>query len=186
MLISGEAIIELIPQRHPFVMIDKLFFSDAEKTISGFEIKSDCILCANGTLSEGGLVENIAQTAAAGVGYIFKKENTLKNLKGKIALLGGKLEKIAKLKHVGDIRQKGFMVGIELVRDKKTKEPFPIDEKRGIRVTLAAREMGVIIRPLGNVIVLMPPLSISERELAKLVSVTHRAIKEATEGLQGA
>ena len=76
MLISGEAIVELIPQRHPFVMIDKLFFSDAEKTISGFEIKSDCILCGNGTLSEGGLVENIAQTAAAGVGYICKKENT--------------------------------------------------------------------------------------------------------------
>jgi adenosylmethionine-8-amino-7-oxononanoate aminotransferase len=111
---------------------------------------------------------------------IFEKEKTLEHLKSKTGLLGEKLEKIARLKHVGDVRQKGFMVGIELVRDKKTKLQFPLAEKRGIRVTQAARRMGVIIRPLGNVIVLMPPLSISERELGRLMHVVYNAIKEAT------
>ena len=75
MLATGSELLELIPQKKPFVMIDKLFFSDREKTISGFTIKKDCILCRNGFLSESGLVENIAQTAAAGVGYICKQEN---------------------------------------------------------------------------------------------------------------
>jgi len=111
---------------------------------------------------------------------IFAKEKTLEMLKGKTALLSEMLEKVYALPHVGDVRQRGFMVGIELVRDKATREPYPLSEKRGILVTQAARDMGVIIRPLGNVIVLMPPLSISEAELKKLVGVVLKAIKKVT------
>jgi predicted hotdog family 3-hydroxylacyl-ACP dehydratase len=68
-------ILDIIPQRTPMVMIDNLLYSDNQKTISSFEIKPNCIFIENGFLSESGIIENIAQTAAAGFGYIDKKEN---------------------------------------------------------------------------------------------------------------
>ncbi len=77
MLASGIEVHEFIPQRPPVVMIDKLIFSDVEKVISGFTVLIDCIFCEDGELSASGMVENIAQTAAAGVGYVCKMENKL-------------------------------------------------------------------------------------------------------------
>jgi len=74
-LASGNAILDLIPQRSPIVMVDTLFYSDEEKTVSGFTVDSSCIFFAQGGLTEPGLIENIAQTAAAGTGYYYKKEN---------------------------------------------------------------------------------------------------------------
>ncbi|RJQ51039.1 MAG: adenosylmethionine--8-amino-7-oxononanoate transaminase [Nitrospiraceae bacterium] len=115
--------------------------------------------------------------ALAGLG-IFKKEKTLKNMQRKIGLLGNELDKIRKFTHVGDVRQRGFMVGIELVKDKKTKEPYPLEDKMGWKVCHRAGEKGVLIRPLGNVIVLMPPLSISAGELKSLARITARAVQE--------
>jgi adenosylmethionine-8-amino-7-oxononanoate aminotransferase len=91
------------------------------------------------------------------------------------------LERFKDLVHVGDVRQAGFMVGIELVRNKKTKEPYRLDEKVGIRVILECRRLGLIIRPLGNVIVLMPLLSIATGDLKKMTSIVYRAIKTVTE-----
>jgi adenosylmethionine-8-amino-7-oxononanoate aminotransferase len=76
---------------------------------------------------------------------------------------------------VAEVRQRGFMVGIELV------EQAP-ELQLGHRVTLAARRRGAIIRPLGDVVVLMPPLAISESELRRLVAITAAAIAEATAG----
>jgi adenosylmethionine-8-amino-7-oxononanoate aminotransferase len=113
---------------------------------------------------------------------VFKKERTLKTLQNKIVLLTELLQKFEKLEHVGEIRQKGFMVGIELVLDQSTKEPYPVEEKVGIRVTKEARKNGLVIRPLGDVIVLMPPLSISESELKRVTKITFNAIKKITEG----
>jgi adenosylmethionine-8-amino-7-oxononanoate aminotransferase len=84
------------------------------------------------------------------------------------------------LPHVGEVRQKGFMVGIELVKNKKTKESYPLEEKIGIRVTGEARKREVVIRPLSNVIVLMPPLSISFKELNTLTEVVYKSILEVT------
>jgi adenosylmethionine-8-amino-7-oxononanoate aminotransferase len=78
---------------------------------------------------------------------------------------------------VGEVRQLGFMVGIELVRDRKTKKPFGWEEQIGARVCQEARKHGVILRPLGNVIVLMPPLSISLQELETLLTATYRSIE---------
>jgi len=112
---------------------------------------------------------------------IFKKENTLKKLQKKIEFLKKGLSKTAEFSHVGDVRQKGFMIGIELVKDKKTKESYSLKEKMGWKVCYKAREKGLIIRPLGNVIVLMPPLSISQQELRRLIQITAEAIREATE-----
>lgn len=112
---------------------------------------------------------------------LFKKEKTLKKLEPKISLLAWELERFKELTHVGEVRQKGFMVGIELVRDKETKEPYALDQKMGIKVTVECRKLGLIIRPLGNVIVLMPPLSISNQELKRMVRIVYQAIKMVTE-----
>jgi len=113
---------------------------------------------------------------------VFKKERTLKTLQNKIVLLAELLKKFEKLEHVGEIRQKGFMVGIELVLDQSTKEPYPVEEKVGIRVIKEAQKNGLIIRPLGDVIVLMPPLSIAKAELKQIAEITFDAIKKATGG----
>jgi adenosylmethionine-8-amino-7-oxononanoate aminotransferase len=72
------------------------------------------------------------------------------------------------------------MVGIELVADRASKEPYPPVEKVGHRVILEARKRGVILRPLGNVIVLMPPLSISTREIDLLCDVAFESIQTVT------
>jgi adenosylmethionine-8-amino-7-oxononanoate aminotransferase len=86
----------------------------------------------------------------------------------------------APLAHVGDIRQWGLMVGIELVRNVTTRAPYDPAERVGAHVVERARALGVILRPLGNVIVLMPPLSITAEELATLCHVTRQAIDEVT------
>ncbi|HWR59116.1 MAG TPA: aminotransferase class III-fold pyridoxal phosphate-dependent enzyme, partial [Thermodesulfovibrionales bacterium] len=113
---------------------------------------------------------------------LFKKEKTLRKLGPKISYLLEQMGRFKQLKHVGDIRQKGFMVGIELVKNRETKEPYPIEDKMGIRVILECRKKGLIIRPLGNVIVLMPPLSITVRELKRMMEIVYAAIKKITEG----
>jgi predicted hotdog family 3-hydroxylacyl-ACP dehydratase len=68
-------VLEVIPQRAPIVMIDVLQHADSVKTISTFEIKDTCIFCDKGFLSESGMIENIAQTGAAGFGYLDKQQN---------------------------------------------------------------------------------------------------------------
>ena len=113
---------------------------------------------------------------------LYKKEQTLKKLKGKIALLKDELRRFYDLSHVGEVRQQGFMVGIELVKNKKTKVPYPPAEKIGQKVIGEARRRGVIIRPLGDVIVLMPPLAISEKELKQLTDVAYSSIERITGG----
>jgi adenosylmethionine-8-amino-7-oxononanoate aminotransferase len=113
---------------------------------------------------------------------LFEKENVLENLKDKIEILESCLKEILSLKHVGDLRSIGLMAGIELVKDKDTKEPYGWSEKTGWRVAYHARDNGVIIRPLGNVVVIMPPLSISEQNLNQLLTVIKEAIVFATEG----
>lgn len=111
---------------------------------------------------------------------LFEGEHVLENLQGKIAILREHLRGIANMKHVGDVRSAGFMTGIELVRDKANKIPYEWGEKIGWRVAYCARERGVFIRPLGNVIVIMPPLSISEENLVQLLKVITESIDAAT------
>jgi adenosylmethionine-8-amino-7-oxononanoate aminotransferase len=66
--------------------------------------------------------------------------------------------------------------------DRKTKQPYPLEDKAGIRVVLECRKKGLIIRPLGNVIVLMPPLTISTKDLKRMVEIVYAAIKRTTAG----
>jgi adenosylmethionine-8-amino-7-oxononanoate aminotransferase len=111
---------------------------------------------------------------------IFAKERVLEGLPAKIAQLAGRLEQMAEYPHVGDIRQRGLMVGLELVADKSTREPFPLERRTGHRVILAARKLGAILRPLGDVIVLLPPLCITPEELDTLCDITREAIARGT------
>jgi adenosylmethionine-8-amino-7-oxononanoate aminotransferase len=112
---------------------------------------------------------------------LFKTERTLAKAQQRIRLLSRALKPLQELDHVGDVRQKGLMVGIELVRNKASKEPYALDEKIGVRVIMECRKRGLLIRPLGNVIVLMPPLSISEKTLSRMVSIVFGAIRTVTE-----
>jgi adenosylmethionine-8-amino-7-oxononanoate aminotransferase len=88
---------------------------------------------------------------------------------------------IAPLRHVGDVRQSGLMAGIELVRNRDTRRPYEASDRVGMRTIMAARRHGVILRPLGNVIVLMPPLCVTQGELDILCSAAREAIASATE-----
>ncbi len=107
---------------------------------------------------------------------VIARERTLQKLRPKIAALHRLLQPLGQHPHVGDIRQLGFIVGIELVRDRKTKAPYPPTERVGIRVAAEARRLGLLIRPLGNVIVLMPPLSTTMKELRRMVGIVATAI----------
>jgi adenosylmethionine---8-amino-7-oxononanoate aminotransferase len=112
---------------------------------------------------------------------VFKKEKTLEKLQPKIAFLEAELQKFWQLKHVGDIRQLGFMVGLELFQNVQKKKSYPYKKRIGHQIILEARRQGVIIRPLGDTIILMPPLSISKKELGKLLSAVYNSIKNITE-----
>jgi adenosylmethionine-8-amino-7-oxononanoate aminotransferase len=116
----------------------------------------------------------LACAAAIATLQVFEDEQTLDALAPKIELLGELLdEHVAPLATVAEIRRRGTMVGIELTE-------FPLESRMGHQVTLTARARGVIVRPLGDTIVLMPPLSISEDELRRLVAITAESIAAAT------
>ena len=115
----------------------------------------------------------LACAAALATLDVFRDERTLERLRPKIELLGALLGPLAAHPAVREVRRCGFMVGIEL-------DEFPLELRMGHRVTLEARRRGAIIRPLGDVVVLMPPLAISEADLRRLARITTAAIDAAT------
>ncbi len=112
---------------------------------------------------------------------IFEEERVIENLQGKIERLTKNLEPMMSLIHVGDVRQRGIMVGIELVADKESKTPFPPEDRMGHQVIMEARKHGLIIRPLGDVVILMPPLSVSTEEIDRICEITYESIRIVTE-----
>ncbi len=102
----------------------------------------------------------------------------MKKLQPKIRHLAHRLRPLAKRGHVKEIRQVGMMVGIELIKDKERGLPYAYEEKIGARVCRRMRDFGIILRPLGPVIVLMPPLSITLKELDLLVDGVERGLTE--------
>jgi adenosylmethionine-8-amino-7-oxononanoate aminotransferase len=108
---------------------------------------------------------------------VFRKERTLARLQPKIKTLGRLLAPFRAHQHVGDIRQLGLIVGIELVKNRGTKAPYPLAERVGMRVADEAKKLGLLLRPLGNVIVLMPPLSTTIPELRRMTGIVTKAIR---------
>jgi adenosylmethionine-8-amino-7-oxononanoate aminotransferase len=101
----------------------------------------------------------------------------LPSLGPRIDRLRLQLDRLRHLPIVGDVRQKGLMAGVELVRDRASKEPFPPSARIGAAVCRACREQGVLLRPLGDVVVVMPPLSIPEDLVDRLGNALYNAIK---------
>lgn len=108
---------------------------------------------------------NLACSVALANLELFEEEDVLGKLKPKIKLLEERLQEMWELEHVGDVRQLGFMAGIELVKDKEKGEPFPYGERTGFKVARMCWEKGVFLRPLGDVMVLMMPLIITEDDI---------------------
>ncbi|WP_096199561.1 adenosylmethionine--8-amino-7-oxononanoate transaminase [Bacillus sp. FJAT-45350] len=108
---------------------------------------------------------------------LFETERIVENVQNKSEQLKQILSTLHSLPHVGDIRQLGFMCGIELVQNKSTKEPFPFETRIGYKVSLKMRELGMLTRPLGNVVVFMPPLVSTKTELEAMVNIMKEAIE---------
>lgn len=111
---------------------------------------------------------------------LFESDRLLEALQPKIALLRGRLARLAELPHVGDVRQCGLASGVELVKDKGTRQAYPWEERTGIRVCLEARKQGIFSRPLGNTVVIFPPLAIPLEELKLLMDGLERSIRTVT------
>jgi adenosylmethionine-8-amino-7-oxononanoate aminotransferase len=113
---------------------------------------------------------------------LFDEEHTLDAMRALEPVWEKGLAKVSALPHVGEVRRAGFMVGIELVRDRETRAEYDYAARMGHQVVLEARKRGVVIRPLGSVVVLMPPLAIRREELQLLLDVVHDSIAKVTAG----
>jgi len=95
--------------------------------------------------------------------------------------LRGELKALWPLPNVGDIRQVGLVVGVELVKDWRSRKPFALREQAGIRVCEAMAKRGVLTRPVGNVIVLMPPYCITTAQVKKMINALRESVEETLE-----
>ena len=122
----------------------------------------------------------LGAAAALATLEVFGEEQTLSKMQPKVKQLTAFLERVAMHPHVGDVRQRGLMAGIELVQDKANKQPYAWAQKRGIRVCQHALSEGVWLRPLGNVVVIMPPLAVSTAQLTQICTAVEHGIDVAT------
>ena len=111
---------------------------------------------------------------------IFEKEQVLERVERTGAHLGRRLEDLRKHAAVGDIRRRGLMAGIELVRDRATRAAFDPRDRVGHLVCTAIRRHGIILRPLADTVVVMPPLSVDEAEIDAIVDALSESIAEVT------
>lgn len=119
---------------------------------------------------------------AAGIAslQIFKEERVIEKLQKKIQIIADALVRIGAMQHVGEARQRGMIVGIELMEQKEDKIPYAWEKSMGAVVCMKAREYGLFIRPVGDVIVFMPPLCSTAEEINKMLAIIYRSIDEVT------
>jgi adenosylmethionine-8-amino-7-oxononanoate aminotransferase len=108
---------------------------------------------------------------------IYEEDKIIESIQPKIKRLEIEMQKLKNHKNVGDIRQIGMIGAIELVKNKETKEDFPLNDRIGHKIYKEALKRGAIIRPLGNVLYFMPPLIIKEQEIETLVNIAADSIK---------
>ncbi|MFO7788496.1 MAG: adenosylmethionine--8-amino-7-oxononanoate transaminase [Halospina sp.] len=111
---------------------------------------------------------------------IFRDDNVIEANREKARIMGESVEHLRGHPHVGDIRQHGMILAMELVKDKATMEPFPWQERRGLRVYQHSITREALLRPLGNVTYFMPPYVISEDQIRHLATVATEGIDKAT------
>ncbi|MBG9586062.1 adenosylmethionine--8-amino-7-oxononanoate transaminase [Cytobacillus firmus] len=112
---------------------------------------------------------------------IYEKENLAEQAAKKAEVIQSELAALKSLKHIGDIRQVGLMCGIELVQDKETGKPFPWESRMGYHSTLEMRKRGMLTRPLGDVIVFMPPLASTDDQIRQMIQIMRDSIEAVTE-----
>jgi len=120
----------------------------------------------------------LACAAALASLALIEKNNVLDNVRSNSEMLTRRLAELQNHPHVGEIRQKGIMAGIELVADRNNQAPFAAEARIGHRIVLAGRSRGVVIRPLGDVLVLMPAPAMPGRLVDELCTATFAAIDE--------
>jgi adenosylmethionine-8-amino-7-oxononanoate aminotransferase len=125
----------------------------------------------------------LACAAALGSLKVFREKKVLEHVRTLAGDMAALLEPLRDRPHVGDVRQRGLMAGIEIVKDVETRESFDIGLRVGHRVILEARKRGAILRPLGDVIILMPPFAMTRSQLRKLVKIADESIAAALEEL---
>jgi len=111
---------------------------------------------------------------------IFEEERILAVLEPKTALLDSWEEQFGDLPHVGEYRRCGMIAAVEMVREKAGKTAYPWQERRGYRAYQAALKRGALLRPLGNTLYFMPPLTIGEEQLQELLEIAYEAILAVT------
>ncbi|MDR2877275.1 MAG: adenosylmethionine--8-amino-7-oxononanoate transaminase [Chromatiales bacterium] len=112
---------------------------------------------------------------------IFASEPVLERNRALAAVMARDCERLRDHPNVAEIRQRGMIVAIELVQDKRTRKTWPWQERRGLRVARRALEHGVLLRPLGNVVYFMPPYVITEEEIALMVEAAWLGINTAAQ-----
>ena len=108
---------------------------------------------------------------------VFKNEKTLSKVRKSSKILTRLLHPLSTLPIVGDVRQCGMMVGIELIKNKKTHAPFLYTARMGHKVAIECRKQGLLIRPIANVVVLIPPLNVGEPELREMINILHMSLR---------
>jgi adenosylmethionine-8-amino-7-oxononanoate aminotransferase len=128
-----------------------------------------------------------ALACAAGLASLdlFEKNRVLESLPAKIEIIADALAQIKLLSNVGDVRQCGMMTGIELVKDKATKKPFEYKHTIGAKICAAMRHRGAMLRPLGDVIVLIPAPAMDDPTLQKLLAIVCDTIQNDLPGIAG-
>lgn len=113
---------------------------------------------------------------------LMEDRGIMANVAARAAQMSQGLKALAALDHVAEVRQQGMMAGIELTADKAADTPYEPGERKAHQVIMAARRRGVIVRPLGDTVILMPPLSSTEAQIANLLEMVRQAVVEVTEG----
>ncbi len=111
---------------------------------------------------------------------IFANDNVIEHNQQTARIMGKSVAHLEDHPHVGEIRQTGMVLAIEMVKDKASRTPYPWQERRGLQVYRHALERGALLRPLGNVIYFMPPYVINEEQIRQLAQIATEGIELAT------
>ena len=123
----------------------------------------------------------LACRAALATLEIFQQQNIIENNKSLSGIMAKAAIRFNEHPHVAEVRQTGMILAIELVKNRQTREPYPWQQRRGLKVYQYALSRGVLLRPLGNVIYFMPPYIITEEELWLIADVAWEGIQLATQ-----
>jgi adenosylmethionine-8-amino-7-oxononanoate aminotransferase len=122
----------------------------------------------------------LACAAARATLAIFREDHTLERNRALAAHLGARARELQDHAHVAEVRQRGMIVAVEMARDKASRQPYPWQERRGLRIYRHALERGVLLRPVGNVVYFMPPYVVTPEEIDLMVEVAREGIGLAT------